>query len=72
MITVIAHPNGYISVAGCPNCDDAEYLYWRDDGWDIDTDDGLRGYTARFCPMCGVRLPVRVAVSHLGHAQTPA
>ena len=45
------------TVEGCPSCDDARWLWYVDGHWVFDSDDGLRGPTVRFCPMCGIELP---------------
>ena len=46
-----------VIISGCPECDDAPYLWYHDNAWRIDTDDGLAGPTIKFCPVCGVELP---------------
>ena len=46
-----------LTVDGCPSCDNAPRLWYVDGHWVFDTDDGYRGPTIRFCPMCGIELP---------------
>lgn len=50
------HPNDYISIMGCPRCDNAPYLWFDKGEWIIDTDDGLRGPIVKYCPNCGFEL----------------
>jgi len=57
-IKIIHHWNGFVEVSGCPNCDDAPYLWFYKNNWVIDNDDGSHGKVARHCPMCGVCLPI--------------
>jgi len=57
MTTLITkHPNGYVEIAGCPNCDRASYLWFNIDVWRIDMDDGYRGPEVNYCPWCGLKL----------------
>ena len=56
MIKIERSPNGYVSITGCLECDDAHYL-WHDEGeWIIDIHGGLKGYHANYCPSCGAKL----------------
>lgn len=50
------HPNGFIEMRGCPNCDEAPYLWFYDGQWRIDTDDGYLGPAVNYCPRCGMEL----------------
>jgi len=61
MIKIETHPNGYTSITGCSNCDDAPYLWFNKGEWVIDSDDGLRGYPAKYCPACGTHLTLHAA-----------
>ena len=50
--------NGHVSKSNCPYCNSFAPL-WLDRGeWTIDTDNGLRGFPARYCPNCGGKLPL--------------
>jgi len=57
MIKIETHPNGYTSITGCSNCDEAPYLWFDNGEWMIDSDDGL--FPAKYCPACGARLTPR-------------
>jgi len=61
MIKIETHPNGYTSITGCSNCDDAPYLWFDQGEWVIDSDEGLRGHPAKYCPECGAHLTQRPA-----------
>ena len=49
--------SAYLLIKGCLYCSDANYLWYYKEEWIIDTDDGLKGYVAKFCPNCGKKLP---------------
>lgn len=38
-------------------CADARVLWFSNDEWIFDTDDGLRGPVIQYCPWCGELLP---------------
>lgn len=59
MIKTETFPNGYTSITGCSNCDDAQYLWFDEGQWVIDSDDGYRGFPAKYCPACGTHLTQR-------------
>jgi len=50
------HPNGFLEITGCPNCDEAWYLWFYEGVWRLDDSDGMTGTEVNYCPWCGVRL----------------
>ena len=61
----------------CSVCQNAPYLWFDEGEWIIDTDDGMRGYKANFCPNCGNELSLSPdastpnGVSVLAEGETP-